>query len=99
MTLEHVMLSLCQLVLNLRQLPVDMIGTSIYLHVNIPPNYCENTLSLSHTRMHTQTLTEPEETTHHDKLHVLTHAHFSPHRCGFYTDTSPTLSTKGQMCL
>lgn len=86
MTLEHVTSSLGQLVLNLRQLQADMIGTSTYIHVNIPANERENT--------HTKPLTQPEEATHHDKLHVLTHAHFSHHRHDKYPDTLSTIYQK-----
>ena len=70
------MLSLCQLVLNLRQLPVDMIGTSTYLHVNIPPNYCENTLSLSLTHACThkpwQSLRKQHTIINYMRLHMHT---------------------------
>lgn len=77
MTLEHVKLSLLQLVLNLRQLRVDMIGTSTHLaHVNIPPRKRVN------TNTSTKPPTEPVDAAHHDKLHVLRHALFSHHRHG-----------------
>ncbi len=35
-----------------------------------------------HTHTCTKSLREPGEATHHDKLHVLTHAHFSHYRHG-----------------
>lgn len=74
MTLEHVMLSPDQLVPNLRQLQAEVIGSSTYVHVNI---------THTHTHTHvTKSLTRPEEAMRHDKLCVLTHAHFSHDRRG-----------------
>lgn len=75
MTLEHVTLSLCQLVLNLRQLPVDMIGTSTYLHVNMPLNYSENTLTHACTHKPWQSPRKQHTMINYMCLHMHTSIH------------------------